>query len=83
MAQAPRKTNEKGPRVEVRGTEQGPQLFVGGVLKRHGVFDDGMYFLHDYAYDWADDLEELGKRFVAYRQRVEAVRAERTEPGAG
>ena len=33
-----------------------------------------MYALHEYAYDWTDDLMDLARRFIDYRERVEEIR---------
>jgi hypothetical protein len=70
---------EDRPRVEVVEGEAGPQLVVDGLLRRHATMPDGTYVLDDYAYDPADDLEELGRRFAAYLDRAAAARAERGE----
>lgn len=45
-------------------------LRIDGVPVRYGKLTTGKYFLHDYAYDWTDDLVELARRYVAYRKRT-------------
>lgn len=68
-------------RVEVVEGAEGPQLVVDGLLRRHGVLPDGRFFLRDYAYDPADDLEDLGRRYADHLDRAEELRAERAERG--
>jgi hypothetical protein len=66
-------------RVEVVETEHGPRLLVDGVPMRHGVLPDGLVYLRDYAYDPAESLEEVGRRYVAYRDASAARHAARAE----
>ncbi|HWL36380.1 MAG TPA: hypothetical protein VNQ77_09305 [Frankiaceae bacterium] len=68
---------EERPRVEVVEGEAGPQLVVDGLLRRHDTLPNGQLVLDDYAYDPADDLEELGRRFADHLDRAAAARAER------
>jgi hypothetical protein len=63
-------------RVEVVEGEAGPRLVVDGLLRRHVTMPDGTYVLDEYAYDPADDLEELGRRYAGHLDRAAAARAE-------
>ena len=49
---------------------------------RYGQLPDGSYALHEYAYDWHDNLLDLAKRYIDYRDRADEIRHER-EPGSG
>jgi hypothetical protein len=37
--------------------------------------------LHDYAYDWSDDLSELAKRYVSYRRRAREIQSKAAQRG--
>ena len=65
----------KGRQIEIRDGKDGPELRIDDVPMRYGRLPDGLFFLDDYAYDWADDLVELARRYIAYRERVAAVQA--------
>jgi hypothetical protein len=60
-------------RVEVRRGEGGagrePELFVDGQPVQYGRLFDGTYYVPERAYEWADDLESLGRKVVEYRDR--------------
>lgn len=78
----------KGHRIELRARaadelrareverEVEPELFIDDVPIRHGQLPDGQYFLHEYAYDWRDNLMDLAQRFIDYRERADAIRRE-------
>jgi hypothetical protein len=70
----------KGRQIEVRDGKDGPELRIDDVPMRYGRLPDGKYFLDDYAYDWADDLVELARRYIAYRERVAVVQAATKPP---
>lgn len=53
-----------------------PELLIDGEPVGYGQLPDGSYALHEYAYDWTDNLMDLAKRFIDYRQRADEVRAE-------
>jgi hypothetical protein len=69
----------KGHRIELRSREAAafgadetrvestPELLIDSTPIEYGQFPDGTYFLHEYAYDWTDNLMELARRFVDYR----------------
>lgn len=60
-------------RVEVRlskdGARREPELFVDGQPVPYGRLVDGTYYVPERAYEWADDLETLGRKVVEYRDR--------------
>jgi hypothetical protein len=41
-----------------------------------GQLPDGSYALHEYAYDWDEDLIDLVRRFIDYQDQADAVRRE-------
>jgi hypothetical protein len=43
---------------------------------RFGQLPDGRYALDEYAYDWRDDLMDLARRYIDYRERAEEIRRE-------
>jgi len=46
-------------------------LLIDGANVPYGQFQEGKYFLHDYAYDWVDDLTELARRYIDYRDKAD------------
>lgn len=72
----------EGHNIELRQGAGKTQLFIDNLPVRYGQMHNGMYFLHEYAYDHTDDLMELARRFVVYRKKVEKIRREcSTEKG--
>lgn len=67
----------EGHRIEVREREGKHELLIDHKTVPYGQLPNGQYFLHQYAYDWCDDLVEVARRYIKYRQRVEKVRQER------
>ena len=41
---------------------------------RFGQLPDGRYALEEYAFDWRDDLMELARRFIDYREKAREIR---------
>jgi hypothetical protein len=78
----------KGHRIELRAREADerrareaePELLIDDESIGYGQLPDGLYFLHEYAYDWSDDLMDLARRFIDYRSRTDEIRREH-EPG--
>lgn len=73
----PERQEFRGRLIEVRpgrDIKEAPELFIDKRPVRYGRLPDGSYFLDEYAYDWTDDLMELGRRYVAYQLRVAAAR---------
>jgi hypothetical protein len=78
----------KGHRIELRAREdeelrgrQGEhagelELLIDDAPVRYGQLPDELYFLQDYAYDWTDNLMDLARRFIDYRDRADKIRRE-------
>lgn len=78
----------KGHRIELRARaadelraredEREPQLelLIDDEPVRYGQLPDGSYALHEYAYDSSDNLLDLAKRFIDYRDRADKIRRE-------
>ena len=64
----------KGHVIEVRSGKESAELLIDNVLVRYGRLPDGSYFLDDYAYDWSDDLVEVARRYIDYRERSAKAR---------
>lgn len=71
----PERQQFRGRQIEIREGKDGPELEIDGVPIRYGRLPDGRFFLDDYAYDWTDDLADLARRYIEYRERVAAVKA--------
>jgi len=74
----------KGHAIELRrgegAREEDLDLLIDGNPIRYGQLPDGRYALEDYAYDWQDDLFDLTRRFIDYREKVDSIqRSVRTE----
>jgi hypothetical protein len=41
----------------------------------YGRLPDGQHALHQYAYDWSDDLMDLARKAIEYRDRASEMRA--------
>jgi hypothetical protein len=82
----PQHQGYKGHRIELRAREDERaaelELLIDGQPVRYGQFPDGRYFLHEYAFDWTDNLMDLARRFIDYRSRTDRIRLER-EPSGG
>ena len=88
----PERQQYKGHRIELRAREadelRAPEaereeeleLLIDDEPVRYGRLPDGQYALHEYAYDWSDDLMDLARRFIDYRSRTDEIRREH-EPG--
>lgn len=67
----------EGHVIELRKRDKNPELLIDNTLVRYGQLPGGLYFLHDYAYDWNDNLADLAKKFIDYRHKVEKIRSDR------
>ena len=88
----PERQEYKGHRIELRPREdvelradqaereEELELLIDDQPVRYGQLPDGRYALHEYAYDWRDNLMDLARRFIDYRERAEEIRRE-AEPG--
>ena len=82
----PEREEYKGHRIELRPREglaagreedldlQDLELHIDEQPVRFGQLPDGRYALEEYAFDWRDDLMDLARRFIDYRERAEELR---------
>ena len=69
----------RGVRQELgapEGREEDLELLIDNQPVRYGQLPDGRYALEDYAYDWQENLPDLARRFIDYRENVEEIRRE-------
>jgi len=90
----PERHEYKGHHIELRARESREvrareaereeelELLIDDQPVRYGQLPDGLYFLYEYAYDWRDDLTDLARRFIDYRERTDEIQREHT-PGGG
>ena len=88
-----RQEEYKGHRIELRAREtlharevereEEVELLIDDRPVRYGQLPDGRYFLHEYAYDWRDNLVDLARGFIDYQSRAEEIRRGGREPGRG
>jgi hypothetical protein len=89
----PEREEYKGHRIELRPREgreaereedldlQDLELRIDEQPVRYGQLPDGRYALEEYAFDWRDDLMDLARRFIDYRERAEEIRREAESGG--
>jgi hypothetical protein len=74
----PTTENYEGHEIQVRarpaesadsGSPADPELIIDDEPVPYGRLPDGQYYLHETAYEWSEDLLELARRLVDYRQR--------------
>ena len=66
-------------REELRATERREEdleLLIDNQPVRYGQLPNGLYALEEYAYDWQENLTDLARRFIDYREKVEEIRRE-------
>lgn len=73
----------EGHRIDIREREGKLELLVDNIPIRYGQMHNGMYFLHNYAFDHTDNLMELARRFVDYRRKVDMIRCEHESEKGG
>lgn len=73
----------EGHHIEIREREGKFELVIDNVPVPYGQLPDGRYFLHEYAFDWTDNLMELAQRFIDHRQRADKIRHERKSEKEG
>ncbi len=81
----PERLEYRDHRIELRAREglreEQPELLIDDEPVRYGQLPDGSYALNEYAYDWHDNLIDLAKRCIDYRDQVDEMRRE-DESGA-
>jgi len=78
----PERKEYEGHPIELREREGQFELLIDNIPVRYGQRPDGLYFLHEYAYDPTDDLMGLAQKFINYRRKADQIRRER-ESGKG
>jgi hypothetical protein len=68
---------ERGDDLELQDLE----LRIDEQPVRFGQLPDGRYALEEYAFDWRDDLIELARRFIDYREKAREIRRGEVESG--
>ena len=63
----------EGHQIELRELEGKPELLIDNLKVHYGKLPNGQYFLHEYAYDWSDNLITLAQRFIDYRRKVDKI----------
>ncbi len=74
----------RGHRIELRAREElreglreeQPELLIDDEPVGYGQLPGGSYALNEYAYDWQDNLIDLAKRYIDYRDQVDEMRRE-------
>jgi hypothetical protein len=66
----------RGGREDVGAREEELELLIDNQPVRYGQLPDGRYALEEYAYDWQENLTDLARRFIDYRDKVEQIRRE-------
>jgi hypothetical protein len=61
-------------RAPVAEREKDLELRIDDEPIRYGQLPGGMYALHEYAYDWTENLMDLARRFIDYRDRADEIR---------
>jgi hypothetical protein len=85
----PERQEYKGHRIELRPREgreesrareaereEERELLIDDQPVRYGQLPDGLYALEEYAFDWTDNLMDLARRYIDYRDRAEEIRRE-------
>ena len=71
----------KGHRIELRAREdereEELELLIDDEPVRYGRLPNGRYVLREYAYDWHDNLMDLARAFIDYRDRADEIRLQR------
>ncbi|GGY55210.1 twin-arginine translocation pathway signal protein [Streptomyces tanashiensis] len=64
----------EGHRIELVSREVGAELLIDDEQVPYGRLPQGDFFLHDYAYDWTDDLMDLAQRWIEYQAKADSLR---------
>jgi hypothetical protein len=66
----------KDRNIEIRKRGQTYELLIDNAPMQYGELPGGLYYLHEYAYDWTDNLMDLSHKFIDYQSRVDKIRQE-------
>jgi hypothetical protein len=64
----------KGHFIELRPGVAETVLLIDERPVRYQRLPDGSYALQEYAYDWSEDLMDLARRFIDYRNTADEIR---------
>ncbi len=64
-----RRREGRETRAPAGGREDDLELLIDGRPVPYGRLRDGQYALREYAFDWSDNLMDLARRFIDYRER--------------
>jgi len=70
----PQRLEYKGHRIELRARAQELELLIDDQPIRYRPMSDGTYALDEYAYDRSQNLIDVAKRFIDYRDRADEIR---------
>jgi hypothetical protein len=80
----PERQEYKGHQIELRAREglrtreaereTELDLFIDDQPVSYGQLPDGRYALEEYAFDWRDNLMDLARGFIDYRNKAEGIR---------
>ncbi|PZS40455.1 MAG: twin-arginine translocation pathway signal protein [Pseudonocardiales bacterium] len=79
----PERQEYEGHPIELREREGEFELRIDDVPVGYGQHPDGMYFLHEYAYDPTDNLMGLAQKFINYRSKADQIRRDRESEKGG
>lgn len=50
------------------------ELAIDNQPVKYARMADGSYALHEYLYDWSNNLMDLAKKYIDYREKAEKIR---------
>ncbi|MFN7971311.1 MAG: twin-arginine translocation pathway signal protein [Acidobacteriota bacterium] len=71
----PERCEHKDSQIDIALREGKYELRIDGKLMRWGLLPGGLYYLHDFAYDWHPELIKVAQRYVEHRARAAGARA--------
>lgn len=75
------RTRGGGEKLLSREDEDGElELLIDGELVHYNQLSDGLYFSYEYAYDWTENLMDLARKLLNYRDRIDEIQREAEVP---
>jgi hypothetical protein len=68
------KQEYNGHIIELRKRDDKLELLIDNDPVRYGQLEGGLYFFHQYAYDWTDSLMNLAQRYIDYEHKADEIR---------
>ena len=58
------------PELEILESSQPlpPELFIDGKTVLYGRFPGGLYAIHENAFEWGEELLDVARKFIDYRE---------------